>query len=257
MQSPLNKYGEIEVERNEVKYTIPIAYTEANDLEELEQAYLKKGKDLMDNSLYLFAHDLQMVRNRYTFTFHLDEMKAYHYIRQLQFEEQVYYFQWLIELAKKADDTPVLWDKNNMLIDLTDGKIKTFVFGFPNHPLYYTQSTIDGLKEMILLGMTTLHRVMGKPRRIDFIDQREKVIRFAEELLRSKDIEEIEQLLNDTTLEIEKELEIERERLKEVKTKGFLIQIKEFQKSNIFVAATSEDPRTNYTKRKSKLACAL
>jgi hypothetical protein len=58
-----------------------------------------------------------------------------------------------------------------------------------------------------------------KPRRIDFIDQREKVIRFAEDILRAKDVLEIEQYLNNITLETEKELEIERERSKRTEGK--------------------------------------
>lgn len=45
MQFPLNKYGEVEVQNNELRYFIPIAYTEASDLGELEESYRKKEKN--------------------------------------------------------------------------------------------------------------------------------------------------------------------------------------------------------------------
>lgn len=249
MQYPLNKYGEIEISQNEIQYTIPISYTDANELDEIEKAYREKGKELLNNPLYLFADDLQVIRNRFSFTFHLEQMKAFHYIRQLHFEEQIYYFQSLIEMARNVEHTPVLWDKHSMLVDLTDKKIKTFVFAFNRHPLYSTQTAIDGLKEMILLSLTTLQRVLGKPRRIDFIDQREKVILFAEMVLRAKDIVEIEQNLNTTILEIEKELEVAREQQEELKNKGFITRFKESRKAKKEVASSKERDLPTFTEK--------
>jgi len=210
MQFPLNKYGEVEVQNNELRYFIPIAYTEASDLGELEESYRKKGKELMDSPYYLFASNLEVVRNRFCFTFQLEEMKAFHYIRQFPFEEQLYYLRSLVEMAKNIEQTPILWDKNSLLVDLTDGKIKTFLFEFDKHPIHVSQDAVDGLKEMIILALTTLHRVLGKPRRIDFIDQREIVIRFAENILHGKSVSEIGRVVEDTILEIERQLEQEK-----------------------------------------------
>ncbi|ABO68786.1 Hypothetical protein GTNG_3453 (plasmid) [Geobacillus thermodenitrificans NG80-2] len=249
-QFPINKYGEVEVEQNELRYFIPIAYIEASELDELEEAYRRKGKELMDSPYYLFANNLEVVRNRFCFTFQLEEMKAFHYIRQFPFEEQLYYLRSLVELAKNIEQTPILWDKNSLLVDLTDGKIKTFLFGFDKHPIHVSQDVVDGLKETIILALTTLHRVLGKPRRIDFIDQREIVIRFAENILHGKSVSEIGRVVEDTILEIERQLEQEK---KEQQKSNVLTAFKEKWNAKKETAATVEQPVWRFSKKKSNL----
>jgi hypothetical protein len=249
-QFTINKYGEVEVEQNELRYFIPIAYTEASELDELEEAYRRKGKELMDSPYYLFANNLEVVRNRFCFTFQLEEIKAFHYIRQFPFEEQLYYLRSLVEMAKNIEQTPVLWDKNSLLVDLTDGKIKTFIFGFDKHPIHVSQDAVDGLKETIILALTTLHRVLGKPRRIDFIDQRECVIRFAEGVLHAKSVEDIEQHLKDTILEVKHQLE--QEKKEQPKPSAFTVFKKKW-KVKKEVASTAEDPRFQFSRKKPNL----
>ncbi|GAB6892128.1 hypothetical protein [Geobacillus stearothermophilus] len=249
-QFPINKYGEVEVEQNELRYFIPIAYTEASELDELEEAYRRKGKELMDSPYYLFANNLEVVRNRFCFTFQLEEMKAFHYIRQFPFEEQLYYLRSLVEMAKNIEQTPILWDKNSLLVDLTDGKIKTFLFEFDKHPIHVSQDAVDGLKEMIILALTTLHRVLGKPRRIDFIDQREIVIRFAENILHGKSVSEIGRVVEDTILEIERQLEQGK---KEQPKPSVFEAFKEKWNAKKETAATVEQPIWRFSKKKSNL----
>lgn len=251
MQFPLNKYGEVEVQNNELRYFIPIAYTEASDLGELEESYRKKGKELMDSPYYLFASNLEVVRNRFCFTFQLEEMKAFHYIRHFPFEEQLYYLRSLVEMAKNIEQTPILWDKNSLLVDLTDGKIKTFIFGFDKHPIHVSQDAVDGLKETIILALTTLHRVLGKPRRINFIDQREIVIRFAENILHGKSVSEIGRVVEDTILEIERQLEQEK---KEQPKPSVFVAFKEKWNTKKETAATVEQPVWRFSKKKSNLS---
>lgn len=250
-QFTINKYGEVEVEQNELRYFIPIAYTEASELDELEEAYRRKGKELMDSPYYLFANNLELVRNRFCFTFQLEEMKAFHYIRQLPFEEQLYYLRSLVEMAKNIEQTPILWGKNSLLVDLTDRKIKTFLFEFDKHPIHVSQDAVDGLKETIILALTTLHRVLGKPRRIDFIDQREIVIRFAENILHGKSVSEIGRVVEDTILEIERQLEQEK---KEQPKSNVLTAFKEKWNAKKETAATVEQPVWRFSKKKSNLS---
>lgn len=228
MNFPINKYGEIQVSQNTIQYTIPIIYTGANELDEMEKAYREKEKELKNYPLYLFADNIQIVRNRFCFTFNLEGKKAFHYIRQLRFEEQLYYFTSLIELAKS--ETNILWDKNNLLIDPEERSVKSFIFSFQVHPIY-SVAAIDGLKEMILFSLTTLNKVIGKPQRIDFIDQREDVIRFAELILQAKEIKEIEKIVDAAIYKAERELEIEREQEEKLKSMSLLSRIKEKKKA--------------------------
>ncbi|MEK4114550.1 hypothetical protein MHH92_30380 [Paenibacillus sp. FSL M7-1414] len=244
MQSTVNKYGEIEVVGNEVHYSIPLSYTDFDSLDELETVYKQKGISLAAFKNYLFAHDITLVTNRVVFTYFLEDMKSFFYLRQLYFEDQIYYFRSFIELAKNNPNTAILWDKNNLFVDLTDSKIKALVFEFDGHRLYSTPPTLDGLKEVILLSLTTLYRVLGKPRLIDFIDQRDKVIRFAEQVLRASSVQEVERVLEETIVNVERQEEIRREYEESLKQMKFFERRKEIRKAKAngkLTAATSSE----------------
>ncbi|SFS99947.1 hypothetical protein [Paenibacillus sp. 453mf] len=244
MQSTVNKYGEIEVVGNEVHYSIPLSYTDFDSLDELETVYKQKGISLAAFKNYLFAHDITLVTNRLVFTYFLEDMKSFFYLRQLYFEDQIYYFRSFIELAKNNPNTAILWDKNNLFVDLTDSKIKALVFEFDGHRLYSTPPTLDGLKEVILLSLTTLYRVLGKPRLIDFIDQRDKVIRFAEQVLRASSVQEVERVLEETIVNVERQEEIRREYEENLKQMKFFERRKEIRKAKAngkLTAATSSE----------------
>ncbi len=231
MQSPLNKYGDVEVLGDEVIYSIPIAYLEEESLSEIEEKYKHKGHSLKDANHFLFAHDISMVTNRVIFSYYLEHVKSFFYLRQLYFEDQMYYFRSFIELAKHNDeDTRVIWDKYNFFVDLTDGTIKALVFEFEGHKLYNLTPTLDGLKEIILLSLTTLHRVLGKPRIIDFIDQRDTVIRFAEQILRADTVFDVERILEEHITNFEREEAAKREREEYLKGLSFMQRRKELQK---------------------------
>lgn len=244
MQSTVNKYGEIEVFGNEVHYRIPLSYTDFDSLDELENAYRQKGMSLTAFKNYLFAHDVTLVTNRLVFTYDLEDMKSFYYLRQLFFEDQIYYFRSFIELAKNNHTTAILWDKNNLFIDLTDSTIKVLIFEFDGHRLYNIPPTLDGLKEVILLSLTTLYRVLGKPRLVDFIDQRDKVIRFAEQVLRATSVQEVERVLEETIVNVERQEEIRREYEDNLKNMKFFERRKEMRKAKaagkLTAAATSE-----------------
>lgn len=231
MQSTVNKYGEIEVIGNEVHYSIPLSYTDFDSLDELETIYKQKGISLAAFNHYLFAHDITLVTNRLVFTYFLEDMKSFYYLRQLYFEDQIYYFRSFIELAKNNHNTAILWDKNNLFVDLTDSKVKALVFEFSGHSLYNIPPTLDGLKEVILLSLTTLYRVLGKPRLTDFIDQRDMVIRFAEQVLRADSVQEIERVLEETIVNIERQEEIRIEYEKHLKQMKFFERHKEIRKA--------------------------
>lgn len=243
MQSTINKYGEIEVIGNEVHYSIPLSYTDFNSLDELETAYKQKGMALSAFRNYLFAHDVALITNRLVFTYDLEGMKSFYYLRQLFFEDHIYYFRSFIELAKNNPNTAILWDKNNLFVDLTDGTIKALVFEFDGHRLYHLPSTLDGLKEVILLSLTTLYRILGKPRLVDFIDQREPVIRFAEQVIRATTIQEIERVLEETIVNVERKEEIRREYEKRLKGMKYFERRKEIRQAKAahrFTAASTE-----------------
>lgn len=180
----------MKIEKNSVTYSLPLSYVENEDTSSLEDNYKNKARSLSETSEYLFAEELGIDGNRFYLQFSLSQMKAFQFIRQIKFEDALYYFRSLINIAK--NNTDVIWDKNNFFVDLTERKMKVLVFGFDGHPIYSTVNNLEGLRELILLSLTNLERVLGKPRRIEFIDQRDMVINFAEGIFKANSIDAIE-----------------------------------------------------------------
>ena len=229
MQSPINKYGELEITGDKAEYRMHLSYLQVEALDDLELAYRQKGSELAFSSNYIFAKELKLMTNRVCFEYELPDVKSFYYLRQLYFEEQVQFFRSFIEMVRNDSVARVLWDKNNFFVDLTDYQIKALIFEFPCHPVHQKEDAFAGAKEMILLTLTTLPRVHGKPRLVDFIDQRESVIRFAEQLIRTRALDELEQLINQTIRLLEEEANIKKERQAELRKLGYFARRKELK----------------------------
>lgn len=65
------------------------------------------------------------------------------------------------------------------------------------------------------MGLTKLNSIIGKPNKADFINKSEEVIDFAQEVLKSENIEEIESNINHRIDFIEQKKEEEKERVRQ------------------------------------------
>lgn len=193
MRIPFNKVGNIEIEHNTLKYRLPLLEVSTDDISVLEKNLKRKASSIEHEPYYLIPFELQIINNSIIYYYNMIQYKSYDYLRQIPFQEKLTYYLSLIEIAKKMDQTKVVWDRHNFVIDLHEEKIKAIIYETEDIKIHEEKDSFEGVRELILISLTTLNQIVSKPRRVDFIDQSDHIIQFAETLLSGK-IESIEDL---------------------------------------------------------------
>ncbi|MCH4334933.1 hypothetical protein [Staphylococcus haemolyticus] len=216
----INHFGELEVIENNLVYFSPV--TEFNNsnvtTEKLKEDYSK----FMDKLNYI---ELLAPINEFTesgkfieFHYHQENTAFYHTIRNLDFEKQLKYFRSIVEIAniQKTYDTQILWQIENFILshEENDQQIRALLYEFSDDfKVYDNTDALTGLKNLILMGLTKLNNIIGKPNKADFINKSDEVIDFAESVLQAKEIDDIKSDVNNRIDIIEQRKEEERKRL--------------------------------------------
>lgn len=193
LRIPINKIGNIEVEHNILKYRIPVTEVQNEDINVLEKNLKRKVQSIEHIPYYVAPFEIQLINNSVVYYYNMVNYKSFDYLRQLSFEEKLKYYLSLVEIAKQYQQTKVLWDRHNFVVDPFEEKIKAILYETEDIKIYDEKDPLEGAKSLILISLTNLNNIIGKPRRVDFIDHDEDIIQFAETLLSGK-IETIEDL---------------------------------------------------------------
>lgn len=198
---PINKYGEIEVFHDEIRYSYSVAQSEIESREEVESMYKSAMKEISDTTHFLVADRIEMTEDRIIFVFKVNGLEGYNRLRAIPFDKQLSYFKSLTKVVNQKTD--ILLHPLNLLIDKQEQEIKTYIIGFEKVPIVIQQDNLESLRELILIAMTNRTSILGKPSKSDFIDQSEEVISFAENLLRCQTVEEVQVLIIEEMLRLE------------------------------------------------------
>ncbi|WP_430510714.1 hypothetical protein [Gottfriedia solisilvae] len=201
MRRTINSIADIEIESNTLKYRVPTTEFNVDDILSIEKNLKRKVKLIEDSPFYLLPFELKKINSNIIFYYNMEHFKSFEYLRQLSFKDQLKYFAALIQLANQ--ETVVLWDKFNFVVDLHEENVKVFIFETDDLKVHGKSDSLEGVKELILITLTTNNQYLGKPKRVDFIDQSEEVISFAETLLRIDDLEDLDHFINTKLVEIE------------------------------------------------------
>ncbi|MEH6867781.1 hypothetical protein [Priestia megaterium] len=223
MKNQLNRFGEIEVAKNNIVYSMPVNRFKSEDRETIEELYKKKLSQLDYNEYFAFANSITELRAHFMFSYELRDCVNFLSIRNLKFEEVVPLLKTLVQIAKIAEETntKVLWDINNFYINLSERYIQALLFEFEGMEIFSHKSALDGLKEFIILSVTTLnHVIVKKPSKVDFIEKRDEVYQFIEDVLKAKEIEHVEAVIDNalTFIEIAAEREYNEKMEKKKRT---------------------------------------
>lgn len=213
----LNHFGEIDVTGDDLIYFSPV--TEFNNVnvepEELKQDYSKFLDKVNYNDLLAPMNDITSKGKYIEFHYHQENTTFYHTIRNLDFEKQLDYFRSLVEIAKLQEqyNMQVLWQIENFVIshEENDEKVRALLYEFSDDfKIYDNTQALNGLKNMVLIGLTKLNNIIGKPNKADFVNKSDEVINFAQEVLMADNIEAIEENINHRIEIIEQQREEER-----------------------------------------------
>lgn len=216
----INRFGEVYYDKNEALITMPFNRLKNEEVEILEENYRNKVKEIEHPDTFIYATQFSTLRDRLQMTFDLSGCVDFHQIHKVKLKNMIPYLYSMIELAKV--DANVLWQRNNMVVDLTEKRVKALLFEFEGFKLYKNDDAIDGLKELILLALTKNTSILAKPKKADFIEQTEEVFQFSDDIISSKTINEIEAVVKSYERELEYQ-EIKAEKQREEKKKNSLL----------------------------------
>lgn len=216
----INHFGELEVIGNNLVYFSPV--TEFNNsnvtTEKLKEDYSKFMDKLNYTELLAPINEFTESGKFMEFHYQQENTAFYHTIRNLDFEKQLKYFRSIVEIAniQKTYDTQILWQIENFILshEENDQQIRALLYEFSDDfKVYDNTDALTGMKNLILMGLTKLNNIIGKPNKADFINKSDEVIDFAESVLQAKEIDDIKTDVNNRIDIIEQRKEEERKRL--------------------------------------------
>lgn len=203
MRAVINKVGNIEIENNLLKFRMPINEFNTDNISIIEKSIKRKMNSIENDPYYLKPFEIQVMNSFVVLYYQMDNYAGFTYLRQIPFGDKLKYFSALIDIAKKQDETKVLWDKYNFFVDPLEETMKTIVFETENMSIHEKTDAFSGIKELILISLTTLETILGKPNRTDFIEQDNDVIQFAETILKIEDLEDLDHYVSTKRIEYE------------------------------------------------------
>lgn len=203
MRTVINKIGNLEIEDNVLKFRMPINEFNTDDIITIEKNIKRKMTSIEADPFYLKPFEIQIINSSVVLYYQMEHYAGFTYLRQLDFKDKLKYYTSLIEIAKRQKTTKVLWDKFNFFVDPIEENIKTVIFETENMKVLENIDAFNGLKELILISLTNLDRILGKPSRVDFIEQEEDIIQFAETLLKIEDLDDLDHFVSTKRIEYE------------------------------------------------------
>lgn len=202
MNIPINLIGNFEIEHNTLKYRQPIKEFATSEISEIERSIKKRAKELEKYPYYLNPFDIQTLNSFVALYYDVKHFNRFDVIRQLDFKDKLILFTSLIEIMKNKD-VKILWERHNFLLDLEEREFRVILYETDTLQIHDETDPFEATKNLILMSLTTLNMIYAKPKRTDFIDQDEDIIKFAETILKIDDERDLEDYIESMRLEYE------------------------------------------------------
>jgi len=121
----LNRFGEVHYEKNEAIVTMPFNRLSLEEPEILEENYVNKIKEIGYPDTFIYADHFSSIRDRLQISYDLDGCVDFHQIHKYKLKDMIPFLKSMVDLAKQ--DVAVLWQKENMVIDLTEQRVKALI----------------------------------------------------------------------------------------------------------------------------------
>ncbi|MBU0905240.1 MAG: hypothetical protein KKF57_08580 [Firmicutes bacterium] len=174
-----NKVGTFEVEGNTVSYLQPLSTFHTQEMNQVQKWYKDKLQTLKQSDHYLPAKDISFQSGQVCYTYDVTGLQSFNVLKKMYLEDKYPYYLSLIKLAKEKQ-VQVLWETENLVIDVDTSSVKTLVIEHQAFTIESEKSRLNAVKELIIISLTSLQHVYGRPKRSDFLEQSEEVIQFAE-----------------------------------------------------------------------------
>ncbi|NUH84727.1 hypothetical protein HUN92_13460 [Bacillus firmus] len=218
MYKAFNKLGSIEIEGNQLKYRIATQEINIDDPQEVEKDIKRTLQVIENQDTFLLPYDIQTVNRYMVLYYDLAHYNGLEYLRELPLKEKLPYLLSLVEIAKsERKGIHVLWDRMNFVVDKYEKTIKVLLFETDHLKVYEKENNFKSVVDIMTYSMTILSKILGLPKRNDFIDPSEENIRFVETIFRLDNLDDLAMYIE--TLMID--LESQEDEVEEVEKKGF------------------------------------
>lgn len=208
-----NRVGTIEIDQNSLYFLQPLSAFQTEEMEQIERAYEKQMQQVIGDPTFLSAQQISFQSGQVRFEYDLTGLHSFNALKAMAFEDKLTYYLTLVHLAKKSDSN-VLWQKENFVLNKEESLLHVLVAENEVMPLSNEKDRLMAVKELIIVSLTRLNHVYGRPRRTDFLEQSDEVIRFAETIyLRLQSLEEIEAYINDVSNQVEEKKQAKQQQL--------------------------------------------
>ena len=227
-----NRVGTIEINQDSVYFLQPLKAFETDDMEMIEQAYEKSFARIKESTPLVPVKEISFQAGQVRYEYDVTGLVAFTALRALEFEEKLPFYLDLINLAKNQK-IQILWQKENLVVDREAQRLFGMIIENDVMPIADNKNPLSAVKELIIISLTKLNELTDRPKRMDFLEPSEEVIRFAETIfLKLDSLDEIEGYIKEKIEQFEEQRraeELERERLLNERSgfEKFRAQVKE------------------------------
>lgn len=179
LRTVANKVGTFEVKGNDISYLQPLSTFNTQEMDLIEKRYREKMNSLQGHPQVVPAKDINFQSGQVCYAYDVTGYTSFNALKTMYLEDKLPYYLSLIELARNKE-IKVLWNTQNLLIDEENQSVKVMVVENEALDIVNDISILNTVKELIVITLTNLDQVFGRPKRSDFFEQREEVIQFTE-----------------------------------------------------------------------------
>lgn len=179
LRTVANKVGTFEVNGNAISYLQPISTFHTQEMDLIEKQYREKMDSLQGYEQVVPAKEVSFQSGQVCYAYDVTSYKAFNTLKTMYLEDKLPYYLSLIELAS-SKEIKVLWNTHNLLVDEENKLVKVLVIENKALDIVTDKSVLNKVKELIVITLTNLDHVYGRPKRSDFFEQKEEIIQFAE-----------------------------------------------------------------------------
>lgn len=211
-----NRVGTIEINQDSVYFLQPLKAFETDDMEMIEQAYKKSLARIKESTPLVPVKEITFQAGQIRYEYDVSGLLAFTALRAFEFEEKLPFYLELINLAKDQQ-IKMLWQKENFVLNREAKRLYGMVIENDVMSIADNKDSVSAVKELIIISLTKLNELTDRPKRMDFLEPSEEVIRFAETIfLKLDSLDEIEGYIKEKIEQFEEQKraeELEQERL--------------------------------------------
>ena len=245
-----NRVGTIEIDQNAFYFLQPLSAFKTEEMEQIERAYEKQMQQVTGDPTFLSAQEISFQSGQVRFEYDLTDLHSFNALKAMEFEDKLTYYLSLVQLAQQSKIN-ILWQKENFVLNKEESLLHVMVAENDVMPLSHEKDRLTAVKELIIISLTRLNQVYGRPRRTDFLEQSDEVIRFAETIyLRLQSLEEMEAYISDVFNQVEEQKKAKQQELelsKQNQTK-WSVMMATLRESLQRLPSFNEQPKENRTK---------